>query len=225
MKRTLAIALVGLSVMTMPALGAEAQKYPAKPVRIIVPGPAGGGLDVIARNVVQQLTTTGRGQFYIENLPGAGGSIGTGGAATATADGYTILVTNQDFVIHPLIKAKVPYDPFKSFTPVTLVAIAPEVVAVTPSLPASTMQELFTLLRAHPGKYNYATPGYGREQIETHAALCSFTCRMSAMTRRGRSGRVSMPAKVGASVARRKVGVGRTMSAAAHRSRRGRSSL
>src|SRR5262249_48065343 len=77
------------------------------------------------------------------------------------ADGYTILVTNQDFVIHPLIKAKVPYDPFKSFAPVALVATAPEVLAVNPSLPVSTMQELITLLRDNPGKYNYATPGYG----------------------------------------------------------------
>jgi tripartite-type tricarboxylate transporter receptor subunit TctC len=128
---------------------------------VIVPGPAGGGLDVIARYVVAQLTSANRGQFYIENLPGAGGSIGAGNAAHAAPDGYTALVTNQDFVIHPLIKDKVPYDPFKSFTPVTLMATAPEVVAVTPSLPVHTMSELVELLRSKPGKYNYATPGFG----------------------------------------------------------------
>jgi tripartite-type tricarboxylate transporter receptor subunit TctC len=128
---------------------------------VIVPGPAGGGLDVIARFVVGQLTSAKRGQFYIENLPGAGGSIGAGTAAHATPDGYTVLVTNQDFVIHPLIKEKVPYDPFKSFTPVTLVAAAPEVLAVTGSLPVNSMPELLDLLRANPGKYNYATPGFG----------------------------------------------------------------
>jgi tripartite-type tricarboxylate transporter receptor subunit TctC len=147
--------------MTPPASRAEAQTYPAKPIRVIVPGPAGGGLDVIARYVVAQLASANRGQFYIENLPGAGGSIGAGNAAHAAADGYTVLVTNQDFVIHPLIKEKVPYDPFTSFTPVTLVASAPEVVAVTGSLPANTMPELLDLLRANPGKYNYATPGFG----------------------------------------------------------------
>src|SRR5690349_5766263 len=108
-------ALAGLLVLAAPILGAQAQTYPARPVRIIVPGPAGGGLDVIARNVVQHLTSAGRGSFYVENMPGAGGATGTGSAAHAPADGYTVLVTNQDFVIHPLIKAKLPYDPFKSF--------------------------------------------------------------------------------------------------------------
>src|SRR3954466_7831430 len=161
MKRTLAINLLALAVLSGSSPSAEAQSYSVKPVRVIVPGPAGGGLDGSARNVMQQLTEAGRGQFYIENVPGAGGSIGTGSAANAAADGYTILVTNQDFVIHPLIKQKVPYDPFKSFTPVTLIATAPEVLAVTPSLPANTVPELIALLKANPGKYNYATPGFG----------------------------------------------------------------
>ena len=168
-------ALVGLLVMVVLAPPAQAQPYPAKPVRVIVPGPAGGGLDVIARNVVQRLVATSRGQFYIENIPGAGGSIGTGTAANAAADGYTILVTNQDFVIHPLIKAKLPYDPFKSFTPVTLVATAPEVVAVNPSVRARTMQELISLLKANPGKYNYATPGYGTSPHLANERLFKLT--------------------------------------------------
>ena len=161
MKGPLAIVLTGLCLMSAQPSNAEAQTYPAKPIRVIVPGPAGGGLDVIARYVVAQLTSASRGQFYIENLPGAGGSIGAGNAARAAPDGYTVLVTNQDFVIHPLIKEKVPYDPFKSFTTVTLAATAPEVVAVTRSLPVNTISELLELLRANPGKYNYATPGFG----------------------------------------------------------------
>ncbi len=161
MNGPIAVVLVGLSLISMPPSSAEAQTYPAKPIRMIVPGPAGGGLDVIARYVVAQLTSASRGQLYIENLPGAGGSIGAGNAAHAAPDGYTVLVTNQDFVIHPLIKEKVPYDPFKSFTPVTLIASAPEVLAVTRSLAANTMPELLDLLRGSPGKYNYATPGFG----------------------------------------------------------------
>lgn len=161
MKGSLAVVLTGLCLVSAPPSNAEAQNYPAKPIRVIVPGPAGGGLDVIARYVVAQLTSASRGQFYIENLPGAGGSIGAGTASHAAPDGYTVLVTNQDFVIHPLIKEKVPYDPFKSFTPVSLVATAPEVVAVTRSLSVNTMPELLELLRANPGKYNYATPGFG----------------------------------------------------------------
>jgi len=161
MRKLLVSAIVSLVLMGTPAWRAEAQTYPARPVRVIVPGPAGGGLDVVARNVIQQLSVAGRGQFYIENLPGAGGAIGTASAANAAADGYTLLITNQDFVIHPLIKSKVPYDPFKSFVPVTLIGMAPEVLAVTPSLPVNTISDLIALLRANPGKYNYATPGYG----------------------------------------------------------------
>src|SRR5690349_24841084 len=93
--------LTGLCLVGAPPSNAHAQTYPAKPIRVIVPGPAGGGLDVTARYVVAQLTSASRGQFYIENLPGAGGSIGAGTASHAAADGYTVLITNQDFVIHP----------------------------------------------------------------------------------------------------------------------------
>src|SRR5437763_14340309 len=101
MKR--ASALLTLTVLSVlgplaPLREARADPYPARPVKVIVPGPAGGGLDVIARIMVQSLSETGRGQFYIENLPGAGGAIGTGTAANAPADGYTMLLTNQDFV-------------------------------------------------------------------------------------------------------------------------------
>jgi tripartite-type tricarboxylate transporter receptor subunit TctC len=84
-----------------------------------------------------------------------------GAAAKAPVDGYTIMVINQDFVVQPLVKSKVPYDPFKSFTPVASVAAAPEVISVHPSLPATSMKELIALLKANPGKYSYASPGYG----------------------------------------------------------------
>jgi tripartite-type tricarboxylate transporter receptor subunit TctC len=154
-------ALVAILNLDAAALRAANDIYPARPVRLIVPGPAGGGLDVIARAVVQQLSERSRGQFYIENLSGAGGSIGSSSAARAPADGYTLLVINQDYIIHPLIKTKLAYDPFTSFTPVTLVATAPETLLVNPSVPANNMKELIDVLKANPGKYNYATPGYG----------------------------------------------------------------
>ena len=182
MQKAFAMAvLVALSALNAPALQAQGETYPAKPVRVIVPGPAGGGLDVIARTVVQHLSAAGRGQFYIENLPGAGGAIGTGSAANAPADGYTILVMNQDFVIHPLIKAKVPYDPLKSFTPVMLVAAAPETLLVNPSVPARSMQELIALLKANPGKYNYATPGYGTSPHLANERLFKLTLGMDVV--------------------------------------------
>jgi tripartite-type tricarboxylate transporter receptor subunit TctC len=84
-----------------------------------------------------------------------------GTAANAPADGHTILAANQDLIVHPIIKAKVPYDPFTSFAPVLLVASAPEVIVVHPSVPAKDINELLALLKANPGKYSYASPGHG----------------------------------------------------------------
>ena len=167
-------AVVAFSTM-LSAAAAQTELYPAKSVKVIVPGPAGGGLDVIARTIVQRLSESSRGQFYIENLPGAGGSIGSGAAAKALADGYTLLVMNQDYVIHPLIKTKLPYDPFTSFAPVTLVAAAPETLLVNPSVPAKSMMELVDVLKASPGKYNYATPGYGTSPHLANERLFKLT--------------------------------------------------
>jgi tripartite-type tricarboxylate transporter receptor subunit TctC len=139
----------------------HAQNYPARPVKMVLPYPAGGPGDVMARILAQKLSEQTGGQFYVENLPGAGGTIGTGTAATAPADGHTVLLINQDFVVQSIIKAKLPYDPFNSFAPVSMVATAPEMISVHPSVPAKNMTELLALLKANPGKYSYATPGYG----------------------------------------------------------------
>jgi tripartite-type tricarboxylate transporter receptor subunit TctC len=139
----------------------QAENYPARPVKLVVPYPAGGPGDVIARILAQKLSEQTAGQFYVENLSGAGGTIGTGTAAAAPADGYTVLLINQDFVVQSIIKAKLPYDPFRSFAPISMVATAPEMISVHPSVPANNMTELLALLRANPGKYSYATPGYG----------------------------------------------------------------
>src|SRR5712671_5058326 len=139
---------------------ATAQRYPTRPVKIIVPYPPGGGNDIIARILVQKLAETGR-QFYVENIPGAAGAVGTSRAATAPPDGYTLLVVNPDFVVQPIVKAKVSYNPLGSFAPVILVATAPESISIHPSLTASNINELIALLKSNPGRYGYATPGYG----------------------------------------------------------------
>ena len=139
---------------------ATAQGYPTRPVKIIVPYPPGGGNDIIARILVQKLTETGQ-QFYVENIPGAAGAVGTSRAATAPPDGYTLLVVNPDFVVQPIVKAKVSYNPLGSFAPVILVATAPESISIHPSLTASNINELIALLKSNPGRYGYATPGYG----------------------------------------------------------------
>jgi tripartite-type tricarboxylate transporter receptor subunit TctC len=126
-----------------------------------VPYQPGAAADIIGRIVAQKLSELSPAQFYVENLGGAGGTIGAGAAARAAPDGYTILIMNQDFVVQPLVKAKVPYDAFKSFTPIALIAGAPETISVHPSVPAANMTELMALARANPGKYTYASPGYG----------------------------------------------------------------
>ena len=150
-----------VAVVVMVTAPAAAQNYPARPVKLVVPYPPGGPNDIMARILAQKLTEALGGQFYVENAAGAGGTIAAGQVANAAADGHTLLIANQDVIVQPIIKSKVPYDPFKSFTPVTLVVSAPEMIVVHPSLPAKDMKELIELLKANPGKYSYASPGYG----------------------------------------------------------------
>jgi tripartite-type tricarboxylate transporter receptor subunit TctC len=157
------IAILWLALLGIAAAdrGAVAQTYTSKPVKLVVPYPPGGPNDIIARILAQKLTEGLGGTFFVENTVGAGGTIATGQAANAAADGTTLLVANQDLIVQPIIKTKVPYDPFKSFTPVSLVVSAPEMIVVHPSLPVKDLKELIALLKANPGKYSYASPGYG----------------------------------------------------------------
>jgi tripartite-type tricarboxylate transporter receptor subunit TctC len=163
-RRTFLLTTLSLTAATAQAVAtrhAVADDYPRRPVRIIAAIPPGSANDVIARILAQRLSEKSGGQFIVENMPGAGGTIGTGAAARAPADGYTLLIMNQDFVIQPLVKSSVPYDAFKSFEPISLAATASEVIAVNPSVPAKTMKELIELVRTNPGKYSYASPGHG----------------------------------------------------------------
>ena len=115
----------------------------------------------MARVLAQKLSALLGGNFYVENQAGAGGTLAAGAVAGAPADGHTLLIANQDVIVQPIIKSKVPYDPFKSFTPVTPVVTAPEMIVVHPSVTAKDMKELIALLKANPGKYSYASPGFG----------------------------------------------------------------
>src|SRR3954468_8533064 len=129
---------------------------------MIVPFAAGGPTDVIARVVGQKLSESLGQQFYVENLPGAGGNTGTARAAKSAPNGYTLCVTSTGFIVNPSLYAKgVPYDPVKDFTPVTLVAASPNVLFVNPSVPAKNVKELIELVKAHPGTYSFAQPATG----------------------------------------------------------------
>ena len=135
--------------------------YPAHPVRVIVPVAAGGPSDVVARILTQKLSASLGQNFYIDNQPGAGQNIGIGKAARAPADGYTLVVVSSSYTVNPFLYAKVPYDPQKDFSAVSLIGVSPNILLTTPSLPAANVQELVSLVKAHPGKYGYAHSGIG----------------------------------------------------------------
>jgi tripartite-type tricarboxylate transporter receptor subunit TctC len=140
---------------------ARAQSYPTRPVRIIVPTGAGGPSDVIARLIAQKLSQRLGTPFYIENQPGAANNIGIGNAARAAPDGYTVLLVGSNYTINPSLFPKSPYDPVKSFSPVTLAAVSPMAVLINTSIPANNLKELIAFLKANPGRYNYASAGAG----------------------------------------------------------------
>jgi tripartite-type tricarboxylate transporter receptor subunit TctC len=154
----LAAGAVALSAV---ARVARAQTYPTRSVRVIVPFAPGGPTDVCARLIAQKLSEHLGKQFYVENVAGAGGNIGTGQAARAPADGYTILITVNSHVINPTLYDKVPYDPFKDFEAVTLASAFASALSVNPAVPANSVKGLVALIRENPGKYSFASPGFG----------------------------------------------------------------
>ena len=147
-----------LLALGVPALAAG---YPERPVKIVVPFAAGGPTDVMARLVAQKLAEKLGQQFYVENLPGAGGNLGTANVARSKGDGYTLLVASSSYVVNPSLYKNCPYDAEKDFIPVILAAITPNVLIVHPSVEAKTAKELIELIKAGPGKFNFASPGLG----------------------------------------------------------------
>jgi tripartite-type tricarboxylate transporter receptor subunit TctC len=154
--------LIGCTVALATSIPARAQLYPAKPIRMIVPFPAGGATDIVGRLVGQKLTDAMGHQVIIDNRGGAGGTIGSDVAAKAPPDGYNILVgTSSTHAIAPSLYAKLPYDPVRDFTPVTLLATATILLAVHPSVPARNVKELIALAKREPNAFSYASSGNG----------------------------------------------------------------
>ena len=143
------------------APGAPAQSYPKGPVHVIVPFPAGGGVDAAGRILAQKLSESFGKPFLIENRGGANGNIGTEAAAKSPNDGATLLFTGAGFVTNPSLYRQVPYDPIRDFDPVSLMALGPNVLVVHPSLPVHSVQELIALAKAQPGKIGFAGSGSG----------------------------------------------------------------
>jgi tripartite-type tricarboxylate transporter receptor subunit TctC len=141
---------------------AVAQDYPVRPVKIIVPFPAGGSNDIIARIVAQKLAERSGQTFIVENRGGAGGNIGAEAVASAEADGYTLLLTAPPpLTINASLYKKLPFDPAKAFAPVALVASVPIVLVVNPSVAAKNVGELIALAKAKPGTLNFGSSGIG----------------------------------------------------------------
>ncbi|HWA13684.1 MAG TPA: tripartite tricarboxylate transporter substrate binding protein [Burkholderiales bacterium] len=143
-------------------LSVLAQDWPARPVRIVVPFPAGGTSDVLARTLGQALSTAWGQPVVVENRPGANGNIGAGMVVRSPADGYTLLLTDVGALsISPSVYPALAFDPLKDLAPVAMISYSPHVVAVHPSVPAQSLQELIALARSRPGRLNYATAGAG----------------------------------------------------------------
>jgi len=138
-----------------------AADYPQRPIRLIVPFAAGGGLEITARSIGQKLTEKRGQSIVIDNRPGAATIVGSEIAAKASPDGYTLLMITTTFAINPSLYGKLPYDPNKDFAPVTQITSVPNILVVNPSIPAHNVRELIALAKAKPGQINYASAGSG----------------------------------------------------------------
>jgi tripartite-type tricarboxylate transporter receptor subunit TctC len=155
---------------------AVAQAYPTKPIRLVVPYPPGGGNDTLARLFSQKLTEAWGQQIVVDNRPGAGTTIGSALAARAVPDGYTILLSSvASHAVAPNLYSKPGYDPIRDFAPITLLAIAPTVLCVNPSVPVNSVKELVAMARAKPGDLKYASGGNGTPPHMAGVIFASMT--------------------------------------------------
>lgn len=153
---------LGLMLLLPMTLLASAQDYPNRPVKIVVPYPAGGSNDVLARILAQRLSEDTKQQFIVENRGGANGNVGAASVATSDADGYTLLLTAPGpLTINHSLYSKLSFDPTKDFAPVALVASVPLVLMVHPDVKATNVKELIALAQAQPGKLNFGSSGVG----------------------------------------------------------------
>ncbi len=152
------VALLAALVISPSAM---AQSYPARPIRFIVPFAAGGGTDLIARTLANKLSQSLGQPVVVENLTGASGVIGTNAAAKANADGYTIMIATPTFTVNPSLMSKIPYDAIKDFAPISLVARAPHLLAVNPSLPVTSVKELVALAKSQNVPLTFSSGSVG----------------------------------------------------------------
>jgi tripartite-type tricarboxylate transporter receptor subunit TctC len=173
--KMLAVALSAALAVCGLAESASAQDYPNRPLRIIVPFPAGGGVDTMARLLAHKMTDIVKQPVLVEHKPGAGGNVGSDFVAKSAPDGYTMLLNVNGIAISPSLYRKLPFDPLKDLVGVTQVAATQFILTASPKLEAKTVQEVIALARAKPGALNYASSGVGaplhlQAEIFKHAA-------------------------------------------------------
>jgi tripartite-type tricarboxylate transporter receptor subunit TctC len=162
MKRLDVLALLGTALFGLATAPVEAETYPSRVVTVVVPYPAGGSVDGVARLLAQKLTESYGQSFIVENRAGgAGGIVGANYVAKAAPDGYTLMLTASIHVVTPFLHKAVPYDVVTDFTPISLVAGGPLIVSTTAQTPAKTLKEFFDLVRKDPNKYTFATSSFG----------------------------------------------------------------
>src|SRR6185436_5101559 len=156
-------AIAVFAALALPGLAhGQSGVYPSRPIRFVVPLPPGGGADIVARTVAERLSKSLGTQVIVDNRPGGGTVIGAETAARAAPDGYTLLLgTATTHAINASLVKKLPYDPVLDFSPISLIAVLPQIIVAHPSLPASTLPELIALARALPGEILFASTGNG----------------------------------------------------------------
>src|SRR6201991_1857356 len=160
-RRALSSALIGSALALAAPAGGQAQTYPAKPVRLVLPYAPGGIIDYVGRTLAQKLTENLGQPVVAENRPGGGGVLGTDSVSRAAPDGYTLVLMDPAIVINPTLQPSVPYDLFKGLQTISIISSSPEVVVVAPQLPIKSMAELIAYGKANPGKMNFASAGIG----------------------------------------------------------------
>jgi tripartite-type tricarboxylate transporter receptor subunit TctC len=152
---------LGVLLLASVASANAQSDYPSRPVRVIVPFAPGGVVDVMGRMLTQQLSEKTGANFYIDNIGGAGGNIGSARAASSPKDGYTILITSSSFVVNPSLHTKVPYDPIDDFSPISIAAASPNILVVNPKEPVNTVADLVDAIKKNPSHYSFASAGVG----------------------------------------------------------------
>ena len=162
MRSLIGAVLLGLTMLQALTTNAFAQAYPTKPVSLLIAFPPGGPSDVLSRVVGKKLEQILGQPFIMDNRPGAGGNIAAEAAANAAADGHTILMGNNSILAtNAALYKKVNFDPEKDFAPISLIGSQANILVVNPNVPVKSLAELIALLRANPGKFNYASSGHG----------------------------------------------------------------